>query len=224
MLTGSKHRSGNVIFMLMIAVVLIAALTYAISKSESSITNLTREKATIAAAQVSSFYMNLKRATENMTRQGKSESTISFASRNLTGYGTPDTAADNEVFNIRGGGVGFLTIPANVNNDAQWEFFSYTAAPGVGNDDTPDLMVVLPNVKENFCRAYNDKAGYSVTAPIPTDDSACIYDTTKRFNGSFATGGDVNTMNANTFRVPAPFACVACADGSYHAYYVLLAR
>lgn len=223
MLTRSKRQSGNVIFLLIIAIVLIAALTYAITKSDTGVTNLTREKATIAAAQVSSFNMGLKRATENMTRQGMSESTISFASRNLTGYGTPDTSPSNEVFNIRGGGAGFLPVPANVNNGAQWEFSSFTAAPGVGDDATPDLMVILPNVQESFCRAYNDKAGYALTDPIPTDDSMCLYDTTKRFNGSFATGVDVNTMNANTFRIPAHFACVSCG-GVYHAYYVLLAR
>lgn len=224
MLTRAKHHSGNVIFILMIAVILIAALTYAISRSESSVTNLTREKAAIAAAEVSSFAMGVKRSTENMTRQGKSESTISFAAAGLTGYGTPDTLPANEIFHIRGGGVSYMGVPSNVNNGAQWEFSSFTAAPGVGDDATPDLMMILPNVQENFCRSYNEKAGYDAGAAIPTDDSMCLYDTTKRFNGTFATGGAINTMNANTFRTPAPYACVSCADGKYHAYYVLLSR
>lgn len=222
---SSGHASsGNVLFMILIAIVLMSALTFAVTRSESGGSNLTREKASLAADQLSAFALDMKRAAENITRLGKSEASISFAHAELTGYGTPDTAPANEVFNIAGGGVGFVSPPANLNNGTQWEFSGFTAAPGVGDNDTADLMVVFPNVPEAFCRAYNRKAGYSETDAIPADTGACLYDTTKRFDGTFTTGSATNTMDAGTFRAtPAPFACVACGT-QYHAYYVLLER
>jgi len=225
-MTSFRQQSGNILFMILVAIVLIAALTYAITRGEGGKSSMDREQAAIHAAKIVSFALDVKRAAENMTRSGKSESTISFAESHLTGYGTPDSAPANEVFNIAGGGASYADIPKNINNGAQWEFSGFTAAPNVGDAATPDLMLVLPNVSQAFCIAYNKKAGFADTAAIPDDTSMCLYDTTKRFAGTFATGVDINTMDTSTFpsaTAPAPAACVACGS-AYHAYYVLLER
>lgn len=220
---GTSHRSsGNVLFIILIAIALIAALTAVLTRSEQGGSNLTSEKTSIAVSQMSSFALDIKRAVENMTRAGISESAISFAQAKLTGYGTPDTTPKNEVFNIAGGGAGYIDVPEGISNGSQWEFAGFTAAPGVGDEAVPDLMLILPNVNEKFCRTYNKKAGYADSDPIPTDSSACLYDTSKRFNGSFATSG-INVMDSSSFRKPAGFACVSCG-GTYHAYYVLMDR
>jgi hypothetical protein len=219
----SKHSSGSAMLMIMIAVVLMAALTYAVTRSQQGAPTLSRENVSLAVDQVEGFGLNLKRAAENMTRAGNSETAISFASADLTGYGTPDTAPATEVFNIQGGGVAYMSVPANISDGSQWEFSGSTAAPQIGDDGVPDLMMILPNVSESFCRAYNEKAGYAADASIPTDSAACLYDTSARFTGTFAADGDINTMDAASFRKPAPFACVACGS-AYHAYYVLLER
>lgn len=219
----SKNR-GNILFMLLVAIVLIAGLTFAITRSEQGGSNLTREKTSLASDQVASLGVDLRRAVDAMTRAGRSETTISFAHSSLTGYGTPDTTPDAEVFNIRGGGVAYIDVPAGVNDGSQWEFYGFTAAPGIGDEANADLMLVLPNVNETFCRAFNRKAGYDAAAAIPTDGTACLHNTGSRFAGTFASGGGVNTMDTGTFRTPAPFACVACTGPVYHAYYVLMDR
>ncbi len=224
MYTKRTHQSGNILFMLLVAIVLLAGLTYAVTRSEQGGANLSREKTSLAADQIGSFGIDLRRAVDAMTRAGRSESTISFAHASLSGYGTPDTTPDAEVFNISGGGVAYIDVPAGTNNGSQWEVYGFTAAPGMGDEATADLMLVLPNVTEAFCRAFNKKAGYSLDAVIPTDGTACIHNTASRFAGTFASGGAVNTMDTGTFKTPAPFACVACAGPAYHAYYVLMDR
>lgn len=217
------RASGNVLFILLIAVVLLAGLTYAITGSQRGGENLGREKESLAAGQLATFGMDIKRAVDNMTRAGKSESTISFAHAALAGYGTPDTTPDAEVFNIAGGGVTFLDVPKGINDGSQWEFYGFSRAPSVGDDAEPDLMLVLPNVTESFCRAYNTRAGYDTAAAIPTDTAACVSNTATRFAGTFASGGGVNPMGVG-FRTPAVAACVQCDGPSYHAYYVLMER
>lgn len=222
--THLRRSSGNVLFMIMIAIVLIAALTYAITRSDQGTSNLTLEKASIASAQISSMGLDMKRAVENMTRAGTSEAGILFAHTDLTGYGTADSDPEAEIFNIRGGGVAYQDVPAGVNDGSQWEFTGATAAPGVGDDATPDLVMVVPNVKETFCHVFNKKAGYTMDDAIPTDSGACVFDTSARYDGTFATGGGINTMDSGSFRAtPAPYACVACG-ANFHVYYVLLER
>lgn len=225
-MTMSKQQSGNILFTILIAIILIAALTVAITRGDSGVKTMDREQASLAAAKIISFALDVKRATENMTRAGKSEATISFADSALTGYGTPGMAPANEVFNISGGGASYSDIPDGVNDGSQWEFTGGTALPGVGDPAIADLALVLPNVNAAFCAAYNSKAGFADGASIPTDGAACIYNTATRFGGNFATGGAINTMDTGSFpstTAAYPAACVACGS-AYHAYYVLLER
>lgn len=205
----------------MLTVLLMAALTYAISKTDSGARNFDSEQTSIAVSDVSSFAADLRRAVDLILRGGNSEGSLSFAHASLTGYGTPDTDAAVEVFNIAGGGASYKDVPEKINDGSQWEFYSFTAAPVVGDDAAPDLMLVLPHVTENFCRAFNTRAGYAADAAIPTDSDTCLHDTARRFDGSFATGGDINTMDSAGFKTPAAFACVACDGPVYNAYYVL---
>jgi len=218
----SRPSSGNIMFMLLIAIVLFAALSVAITKGNQGSGSMSGEKTNLAADQVASFAVDVKRAVENMTRAGNSEADISFAHAGLTGYGTPGTNPKTEIFGFEGGGVALMDVPENVTEATQWEFTGGTAAPGVGDDAAADLIMVLPNVNEAFCRAFNKKARYQPVDPIPEDTTACVYDTGARYTGTFASSP--NTMDASTFRAtPAPFACVACGS-AYHAYYVLLER
>lgn len=225
-MTRPQPASGNILFMLLIAIMLIGALTFAITKSDKGGGTLDHEQNEIRAAKVVGLAVDLKRAVENMTRAGKSETTISFAQANLANYGTPDTTPANEVFNINGGGVAWVDVPENINDGSKWEFYGFATAPNVGDPAVPDLMLVLPNVTQAFCTAYNTKAGFPASAAIPDESAACPSDTSKRFSGSFASGGAIVTQDTSKFPSATnayPAACVKCGT-SYNAYYVLLER
>lgn len=209
---------GNVLFMLLIAIALLAALTVAVSRSDQGGVTLNREQASLNVNKVIGFGTDLKRGVEGLLRSGISEASLSFAHLELPGYGTPDSNPTNEVFNIRGGGVAFVSLPNNISDATQWEIHGYTAAPGVGDADRADLMLVLPAVKDGFCEAYNAKAGLTAQ-PV-----GCVYNASNRFSGAFASGGGVNVLNAAGFsRIPAPYACVRCGTTN-QIYYVLSER
>ena len=219
------NQSGNVLFLIMITIVLFGALTYAITRSERGDSNLSSEQTELRVSRMIAFGADLKRAVDNIFRSGKSETAISFASGRLAGYGTPNTAPANEVFNITGGGVGWVDMPDNANDGSQWEFYGFTAAPNVGTSEA-ELMLVLPNVSKQFCEAYNRKAGFVTTAGIPNDTGACVSDTSKRFGGTYASGGAINTFDTSTFPAtdrPYPAACVACGS-TYQAYFTVMER
>jgi len=96
--------------------------------------------------------------------------------------------------------------------------------------DRAELIAVLPNVTETFCKAMNSQLGFKAGTQ-PTDSSSgsspdCVMGSASdRFTGSF---NDLspNLMDSSTFsKLPAPQACVYCASNStYNYYYVLLSR
>lgn len=219
-----NRASGNVLFMILIAIALLSALTFVATRGQQGGGNISNERTRLAADQIISFALDIKRAVESLSHNSISETDLKFAHVDLTGYGTADANPTQEIFNIRGGGAGYIDVPNNINDGSQWEFYGFSAAPNVGDDATPDLMLVLPNVTESFCRALNKKAGYTEGHTIPQDTSTCLHNTASRFSGSFATGGAINTMDTTNFRLPAPFACVECSGPAYHAYYVLSGR
>lgn len=218
---------GNILVLLLIGVIVFAALTAVVMQGGNGISNLTRERSQIAVDRTIGFASNLKAAVGGLIQsQNISETAIRFAHPKLNAaYGDITTTPKNQVFSLEGGGVDMVDVPQNVTTVAgqQWEFYANTAVPQVGDDATPDLVMVLPNITESFCRALNQKIGYAATAAIPTDGGTCIYEASAtRFAGSFS--GTVNTMDAATFTFkPAMSACVQCGT-TYHFYQVLLER
>ncbi len=222
------HARGNVIFIILIAIALTAALTFAVTRLSGGAQNTQNEQIGMQVDRVIGFAADVKRAVTSVYQNGVMESDISFANSVTTDYGTPDTNAAHEIFNIAGGGADFITVPTNANNGSNFEFYGFSAAPQVGTSEA-DLMVVLPNVTESFCRSVNTRVGYAAGAAIPVNATGeCVNDPTKRFTGSFATGSDINTMDgsgATGFKVkPASYGCVACAGPVYNFYYVVLER
>lgn len=214
----APNYKGNVLFMLLIAVALLAALTVAVTRSDQGSITLSREQSSLSADKLLSFGADLKRGVEGLLRMGHSESTLSFAHHDLVGYGTPGTNPTREVFHIQGGGVAFVSVPNSINDGHQWEFYGYSSAPGVGDADRPELMLVLPNVTDAFCTAFNQKIGLDETP------DGCVHNTANRFNGTFAATGAANTLNPAEFsRIPAPYACVRCSTTN-QIYYVLSER
>lgn len=226
----TRHNSGNVLIMILIAIALMGALTTVVSSGLSGSKGTKDNTLKTKATQVMRFSNSVKDAVTLIYSNGASESDISFGSPVLTGYGNADVDAPNEVFNDLGGGAKLMNIPEGISaSSSQWEFYGFSRAPDVGVDAEADLMLVLPDVTLGFCQAINQTLGYDANATPPVDTSAdakCVHDTATRFTGTFATGGAINDMDKSNFDVtPASYGCVRCATTSaYHYYYTLLER
>lgn len=215
--------------MILIAVALLAALSYAMSGSMRGGSNIADDQLKIKIDRLLTQASDIKTGVNTVYTQGISESDLSFAHPDLTGYGTIGSNDAAEVFNESGGGVTLPTPPAGLNDGSQWEFYGHSRAPRVGVDGVADLIMVLGNVTDAACRAVNESLGYAATATPPADndsDSRCIYTgATTRYNGSFDSVSP-NIMDGGTPDItvlPAPYGCVSC-NGGNHFYYTLLAR
>lgn len=240
--TADQDRSsekGNILFMILMAVVLLGVLTAAVqftNRPEGA--NIDNETIVIRTTEVQRYAAELERAVRYIIQNGISESDIRFAHPDASSdYG--DLSADidkrDQVFHRDGGGAAYRAPPNGVNDGSAWEFYGGTDLPEMGSDRA-DLVAVLPNVSEAFCNRINTLANQT-TQPEDTGSGAasganpgeCIH---LGSNGRFGNGNTFyaapNTTDITTFVTkPAGQACVQCVGATgapYHFYHVLMAR
>jgi hypothetical protein len=229
-----KHpESGNLIFMILLAVVLIGYLSVAIMKSGNSDgANIDSETVIIQASQIRSYVGELERGIRYIQQNNNlSEEDFRFAHSDANAdYGDITTNPQFQMFHRDGGGASYRRPPSGINDGSPWEFYGGTAAPAVGSDRA-DLIAVLPNVTQAFCEYINTSNSQPATL---SDTGTCLHQgASGRFNSSTQFDSSPNTMDENAFAQdttisavkPAPQACVTCAsDGANHFYHVIYAR
>lgn len=228
-------ESGNIIFIVLGAIILLGFLTAAIqmsSRPEGS--NIDGETLTVRASQVRQYAVELEQAVAYIMRGGASEEDIRFAHPDAAaGYGAITDEPEHQVFDRRGGGATYREPPAGINDGSAWEFYGGTHLPDAGSDKA-ELIAVLPDVTKDFCDKINDMNGYDAQ-PEDKGSSATSSGTAGgclqmgaagRFSAAQKFFGTANTTDESTFSVkPSLEACVLCAaDGKYHFYHVLMVR
>ena len=228
-------ESGNIIFIVLGAIILLGFLTAAIqmsSRPEGS--NIDGETLTVRASQVRQYAVELEQAVAYIMRGGASEEDIRFAHPDAdAGYGVITADPEHQVFDRRGGGATYRAPPAGINDGSAWEFYGGTHLPDAGSDKA-ELIAVLPNVTKAFCDKINDMNGYDA---LPEDTGATATSSGTAggclqmgADGRFSAGqkffDTANTTDEATFSVkPSLEACVLCAaDGKYHFYHALMVR
>jgi hypothetical protein len=240
-----RSERGNILFIILIAVVLIGLLTAAIqmtSRPEGS--NIDKETLVIRASEVQRYASELERAVNYIMQNGKSESDIRFAHPDASSdYGDLGADADpsDQVFHVSGGGASYRAAPVGINDGSAWEFYGGTHIPGMGTASRAELIAVLPNVTQEFCDKINEINGQSGTpadtgmavAAGPNPGGCLAIGAVGRFDDARQFYTTINTTDETTFEQdpntaaarPAPQACVACdLDSANHFYHVLLAR
>jgi hypothetical protein len=244
---SSKHRTserGNMLFIILLAVVLIGTLTAAIQySSRPEASNIDKESLAIHISEAQRYASELERAVLFIMQSGKSEADIRFAHPDApTDYGdlSADTDPSDQVFYQDGGGAAYRVPPDGVNDGSPWEFYGGTHLPGVGSDRA-ELIAVLPNVTPQFCERINQINGQSGT-PTDTGSSTasganpgdCLnLGNAGRFGASQTFYASPNTVNEASFAQDnvtseaktALQACVVCSsDSKRYFYHVLMAR
>ncbi len=228
-----QRERGNILFMILIAIVLIGALTVAIqSSSQPDGANINDETLLIRATEVQRYASELERAVTFILQDGKSESDIRFAHPSANAdYGDlpTDTDPTDQVFSRDGGGANYRAPPEDINDGSAWEFYAGTHIPGVGRADRAELVAVLPHVTQAFCDKINEINGQTGTVlddgssgASGSDPGNCVnigalgrFDDTRQFYTTINTMNEtspsfVHDPNTSAPR-PALQACVTCA-------------
>lgn len=163
---------GNALFLILIAVALFAALSYAITKSGRSGGNSNREIASLQAAQAIQFMGEVASAASRLKLiNGCTTATLNYDNP-AKGVTNPSPAPNGvcDIFSPSGGGVvwrdppiGAQTLPPSDWLSGYW-FPGPVTIPDVGTS-CQEVLMTMPNVTLEFCNAVNRIAGNAWVTP-----------------------------------------------------------
>tara|TARA_B100000686_G_scaffold354793_1_gene467269 strand:- start:9375 stop:10046 length:672 start_codon:yes stop_codon:yes gene_type:complete len=220
-------RDGNALFLILIAVALFAALSYAVTNSGRGGGDIRTEQVAIDMAQVQQYGAVIAQSLMRMRTIGDCDETdISFENPHVTAYsnaGAPDSC---KVFHQDGGAVNWQDPPASVwanegtgFHHESYAFMSGVDIPGVGGTDEELFMTFYVGEDASLCREINKAVKVGNTIPVATD--YCF----GPFVGSYdPAGACANTTWTNLNGITS--ACVQHAPGSeiYYYYQVIMPR
>ena len=227
-----QAESGNVLFLILIAVVLFAALSYAVTSSTRSNNNNNESIDIIGSAQLNQFPTSLRIAIMQMLIQGTDAIELEFnAPENFDDINSIPAA----VFHPQGGGLEYQRGAPDLmasGNQGMWHFNAEFEIDNIGLDATTDLsgndiIAFLPGIKRGVCSKINEKAGISGAIPNSTSDLSSRY--TLDMDDTYSLPSDEFILgtaggNGTDSLTGMPFACFQNNSGDYVYYQILVAR
>lgn len=227
--------SGNILWFILIAVVLLGAVTILLSRSGSTVDQSGDvEQARIKAGQIMRYAASIETAIGNMRLRGISESDISFENdETATDYANANCASgDCKIFDVEGGGLSYRAPPEGSNDGSEWIF---TGANNVGSAAGPvgttaartgnDLVMLLPEAKAALCEQINRDLNVGTPGTVPEDAGGIA---TTAFTGTYANSLTIIDGDPSPFELDNETAgCFTDTNASpsvTYFYYVLLPR
>lgn len=230
---ASRSESGNVLFLILIAVALFAALSYAVTQStRSGGGDANRETSLVNSAQITQYPASVKTSITRMIVS------LNIDPTNLE-FNPPATFAalsanQNGVFHPSGGGATYQLAPdavvdTAVNATKEWHFNGENEIKNIGTDGAPsvssaDIIAFLPGVKLSICQKIHDQLGISTTIP---DLSAAGIDATTDMDSVGGAGTSITAPGGGIITHATldgqPQGCFEDAAG-YVYYHVLVER
>ena len=177
-------QNGNVLFLILIAVALFAALSYAVTQSSRGGGNADSEVRALTASKLDQIIANINVGIQRLHLKGCAYEDISFYS---TLYGTPSDF-DNantpvaggdfscHLFNPEGGGISWFgedmsdeICTAAGCGSVTITFSGDFSIDGVGTSDA-ELIMIIDGFEENLCDLYNERIGITGDPPVDTAD------------------------------------------------------
>lgn len=170
----TKHRintrnrqNGNALFLILIAVILFAALSYAITQSNRSGGDPGKETNLIASTTVMQYADAVKTAMTKMRVRGATNQ-LDFISPDTPTFDDPPVTY--KVFHPNGGGAVWQNVdPNTVELDGSgvplgsWVFRTDTAVAGLAVGNT--YVAFLTHVRKSVCETINEQLGGSRAIP-----------------------------------------------------------
>ncbi|MCD8496970.1 MAG: hypothetical protein LRZ85_02125 [Alphaproteobacteria bacterium] len=224
-----SSESGNILLYILIAVALLAALSYAVSRSNSGSTNqLSAERSRLAASEILEYATILGNAASQLRLRGCKLTEISFEGAAGT-YTNAATPGDNtcKMFHASGGGVNVQTPPqaSLVNTTTPWVFSADMEVNDVGStcadDGCTELAAYIPGVRDTVCDAINDMSSIDNPMERPTQNNASF----TAFQGAYNYVDTIGDETSSTKLSGKGAGCFwSAGDNAFIVYKVLLSR
>lgn len=167
-----RHRSGNAVIFILLAIFLFGALAFSFVKSgRNSTGNLTATQAKLSADDILGYATSVDRGVQKLLSRGCSESELNFNDPNTNCGSNPDSPSDNScaIFDAAGAGVGARSFPSLPNM-----YFKPTAGSSLQDVGTwdinsakghQDIVLWFGPIDLTLCQALNTAVGNPPTPP-----------------------------------------------------------
>ena len=179
-------QRGNILFLILLAVVLFAALSYAVTRGErGQVKNASSEKSSTIASNIVQTG-GLLENTVNRLRLTNSckENQLSFDNPTVSGYTNSAAPADKSchVFDPAGGGVSWPTPPQDSGATVYYIGTPMVTGAGTGG---ADLTLFADGLTREVCDEINQKVDSFVykNSYALTEDSFVTLDNPRKFTG-----------------------------------------
>lgn len=225
-----SRSNGNVLFLILIAVVLFAALSYAVTQSSRGGGNADSEVNTLTASRMFQYSTAIQHGLHKMQiLNGCGDTDISFA-RDGDGGGydhTPVQPDTCRIFHADGGGVTY--IESRSFHSSGTFIYLPNGISGVGDEDNSELLMLYTDLDRGTCIAINNLAGITNPSGNPPVDAAGDPWSGVEFTGTYADGitgnGDFLQNTTGNEIQGQSFGCFAnAAETLYYYFYVLIER
>lgn len=165
-----KGEQGNVLFLILIAVALFAALSYAVTQStRSGGGDASSEKSLVSSAALTQYPASLKTAIVRMTvSNGIDPTTLLFNTPSTFSALNTATLQSEGVFYPTGGGATYTKAAAGTTTaSGDWVFNGNNSVYNIGTTAatpdaaTADIMAILPDVTKGICDKIHSQLGIS---------------------------------------------------------------
>lgn len=235
--TIRNGEKGNVLFLILIAVALFAALSYAVTQSTRSGGGSTeKEKAILSGASLTQHPTAIRTGLIRMVLGGVDVSDIKFNAPSLFG----SLQSTELVFHPNGGGAVYQFAPADVMRglgQGTWHFNANFDLPNIGTDGPGgnDIIAFLPGITQAVCRRVNDEFSISPAGCTSNDglvpdvdasitEANIIEDMDDTYTFPVGDQEDLENATCEVFAGQATGCFYDAANSRYTFYSVLLER
>ena len=192
----TSQENGNALFLILIAVALFAALSYAITQSGRGGGNITKETDILAARALVEYATQLRTSIDRMRITNNcSDTQISFEHSGTAVYDNTNSPTDGrcQVFHSNGGNLDVRTVSTDALDAGaagRWVFNTANEIIDVGSncsgDACTELVAQVSSIRKDVCLEINNRLGVPNLGDEPPDEGDII--TGGFFTGSYNYG------------------------------------
>jgi hypothetical protein len=192
----NNKQSGNVLFLILIAVALFAALSYAVTQSTRGGGNANDESSLINSAEIIQYAGLLKATVTRLRITNSCQDTEFNFENNVTAvtYSNPNAPINNgcDVFHADGGDISISEPP--LHGGSSWFFSRFLVVNGIEGNGTNgvELSALLRDLDEDTCLSINKQLQGWDEIPNSIHTAGFIY---RSIDGTFPPG-DQNGLSA----------------------------
>ena len=227
-----NRQSGNILFLILIAVALFAALSYAVTRMSQGGTNNTDEEiSSLNSSELGQYAATVSTAVGRLLVRTIPVENIAF---NPPADFPTMTNLDHAMFHPQGGGATFQLSTVNMMQNgipANWHYNLEVEIDGIGGSvdnsaDGNELIAFLPGIQERVCRSVNAELNIP-GIPVATADLSTAYTTDMEEGYTPPTGESLlgfAATNGTDALTGKSSGCFRNSNGAYVYYYALRER